>query len=372
MSPEQSAVVQLNMVSEIGPKKIVSLVNYFGSAVNVLNAGIGDLQKVEKITEKTALSIKKTADSKKIDNEIKLAKDNNINIVTYMDESYPEQLKDIYDFPPVLYIKGNLKKNDKVSVAVVGSRTPTNYGRSVTNHFCKYFAENDICVISGLARGIDTEAHQTVLKNNGRTIAVLGNGLLHYYPSENRKLQDQIGRDNVLISEFPLQQKPEKTTFPRRNRIIAGLSMATVITEAIIESGAMITAKLGLDYGRDVFAVPGSIFSNYSKGPNSLIKDGSLIALKPEDVVESIHSLSLWVTKKKKQKKLTTKNINDITNTRNLKVLKLIESAVDGISVDKLSQDTKIDIPELAMILMDLELDGFVRAMPGQVYIRNR
>lgn len=372
MTPEQSAIVQLNMVSEIGPKKLISLISCFGGAVNVLNAGADELKKTGNLTEKAASAIKKISDSGAIDEEISLAEKNNVKITTYIDPEYPAQLKDICDFPPVLYIKGTLKKNDNISVAVVGSRRPTNYGLSVTNHFCRYFAQNNICVISGLARGIDTEAHRSVLKNNGRTIAVLGNGLLHYYPPENRKLQDQIGADNVLISEFPMRQKPDKASFPRRNRIIAGLSMAAVVTEAALESGAVITAKLSLDYGRDVFAVPGSVFSNYSKGPNSLIKDGCLIALNPEDVVESMHSLSLWVRRQKKEKKLTTKNINDITNTRNLEVLKLIESAIDGMSVDALSERMKIDIPELAVILTELELDGFIRAVPGQLYIRNR
>ncbi len=371
MNGERSAVITLNTVAETGPRKIMSLINIFGCAQNVLNASEKDLTAAGQITQKAAAAIKKAAQSAAGESEIKLAAENEIEIITYNDQKYPADLKDISDFPPVIYVKGSFEKYDEIAVGVVGSRTPTNYGRAVTADFCRYFAQNGICVVSGLARGIDTEAHETVLKNEGRTIAVLGNGLLQCYPAENRKLQDKIGKSGVIVSEFPLRQKPDKSSFPRRNRIIAGLSKAVVITEAALESGAMITAKLAVDYGRDVFAVPGPVFSNYSKGPNSLIKDGAMTALKPEDVVDSMHVFASLVKRKNKNRKLTSKNINDITNTRNLNVLTIIGQAVEGVSVDKLSAETGIDIPELAMILMNLELDGFVRQMPGQIYIRN-
>ncbi|MDD3052915.1 MAG: DNA-processing protein DprA [Endomicrobiaceae bacterium] len=371
MDKEKLAIIKLNMVAELGPKKIVALSNYFGSAYNVLFASLKDLQMVDKITEKIALSIKHTVDSNIIDKEISLAKENGIDIFVYTEENYPLPLKDIYDFPPVLYVKGNIKKNDSVSVAVVGSRMPTNYGRAVTSTFCKYFAENEITVISGLARGIDTEAHQSILKYNGRTIAVLGNGLLEYYPKENKKLQDKISQNCAVISEFPLQQRPDKQHFPRRNRIIAGLSMATVVVEATASSGAIITAELATEYGRDVFAVPGPIFSAYSKGPNNLIKNGSLIALEPQDVVNEIQLLSTWVSKKKKQKKLKTENMSNIKDKNSINILKMIESSINGISTDELSEYFEIDIPELSTILVELELNGFIKAMPGQIYIRN-
>ncbi len=371
MDKEKLALIQLNTVCGLGPKKIVALTNYFGSACNVLSAGVKELQAVEKITEKTALLIKKSADSDDAYKEVLLAEENGIDIFVYTDKDYPFQLKDICDFPPVIYVKGSIKKNDAVSVAIVGSRMPTNYGRTVTSYFCRYFAENDITVISGLARGIDTQAHESVLKHSGRTIAVLGNGLLEYYPSENRKLQDKIAEKCALVSEFPLRQRPDKIQFPRRNRIIAGLAMATVVIEASDTSGAIITAKLALDYGRDVFGVPGPIFSAYSKGPNGLIKNGALIAIDPEDVVNGIYSLSKWVTENKKIKKTAITKSTVLKDKNSINILKMIKSSTNGISADELSGVSKIDIKELFSILMELELNGFIKSGPGQIYMAN-
>jgi len=371
MNKEKLSIITLNMVPELGPKKITSLINFFDGAYNVLNAGLKDLQSAEKITGKIAESIKKAADSNIAEKEISLAKDNGIEIFVYTEDNYPLHLKDIYDFPPVLYVKGKIIKNDALSVGVVGSRMPTNYGRTVTSSFCRYFAENEISVISGLARGIDTEAHQTALKYGGRTIAVLGNGLLEYYPKENMKLQDKISINSAVISEFPLKQRPDKYHFPRRNRIIAGLSMATLVVEAAASSGAVITAELAAEYGRDVFAVPGPIFSAYSKGPNNLIKNGSLIALEPQDIVNEIYSLSKWVNKRKQQKKLKNESMSDIKDKNSINILKMIKSSVNGISADELSETLEINVPELSSILIDLELNGFIKAMPGQIYIIN-
>jgi len=299
-----------------------------------------------------------------------LAKQHDIDIITYTDDNYPAQLSDIPDFPPVLYMKGKLHKSDKIAVSVVGARRATNYGISVTSNFCKYFAQNDICVISGLASGIDSQAHKATLENKGRTIAVLGNGLLENYPPENKKLQEKVATEGVLISEYSLFQRPDKMLFPRRNRIIAGLSMATIVIEAAQKSGSLITAELACEYGRDVFAVPGPIFSKYSQGPNGLIKNGSFIALTPQDIVEQISNLAVWVKERKKQKQLTFKNLNDISDSRSTEILKIINEAQNGVSIDKISQITKTEISDLAMTLMNLELKGLVKVMPGQVYIR--
>ncbi|WP_413853993.1 DNA-processing protein DprA [Candidatus Ruminimicrobium bovinum] len=373
MDKEKEAVITLNLNIELTPKRIISLINYFGSAVNVLNASISDLMSVDELPERIAVSTKKIAQSNRLEKELKLAKDNGIDIVTYKDDAYPEQLSDIIDFPPVLYMKGKFHKSDKISVSIVGARRATNYGISVTSNFCKYFAENDICVVSGLASGIDSQAHKATLENKGRTIAVLGNGLLECYPPENKKLQEKVATEGVLISEYSLFQRPDKILFPRRNRIIAGLSMATIVIEAAQKSGSLITAELACEYGRDVFAVPGPIFSKYSQGPNSLIKNGSLIALKPDDVVEAISNLALWVTQRNKKKKnLTIKTLNDITDSRNAEILKIINETQNGISIDELSLITKREIADLAMTLMDFELNGLVKVMPGQVYIRNK
>lgn len=371
MDKERLSVVALNSVSSLTPKKIISLIDYFGSAENVLSADAKEFQTVFEMPEKIVSEIKKVSDLSFAEREIDLAEKNNIKIVTYKDETYPEQLKNICDYPPVLYIKGNYdNKKDHVSVSIVGSRRATNYGKTVTDNFCKYFAQNSITTVSGLAGGIDTQAHVSTLKNSGKTVAVLGNGLLYYYPAENRKLQEQIYEKGAVISEFALNQRPDKINFPRRNRIVAALSLATVVVEAAIKSGSLITADLACDYGKDVFAVPGPVFSKYSQGTNNLIKSGAYIALTPQDVCEQ--NVFLYDTVKKIKKKKAAKNINSVFkgDKSSINVLKMIQSSINGLSLDEISAKTNIPVSQLSVILLELELSGYIKSVPGQIYIR--
>jgi len=285
MDKEQLAIIALNSICELEPIKISKLIEYFGSAYNVLLANTKYLETEFKLTSNLCSKIKKVSNLEFSKQEIDLANKNSIEIVLYNQQNYPKQLKNIYNAPLVLYVKGKLLEKDNLSVSVVGTRRPTNYGLSITEIFCKYFAQNNITTISGLARGIDAQTHKTTLKNSGRTIAVLGNGLLQYYPAENKKLQDEISNNGVLISEFSLNQRALPINFPRRNRIVAALSKATIVVESAIKSGSLITAKLACEYGKDVFAVPGPINSKYSQGPNDLIKQGAFVITEPEDIL---------------------------------------------------------------------------------------
>lgn len=371
MDNEKLSVVALNTIVDLVPKKLISLINYFGNANNVLNADIKELESVGGISDKIAKSIKSLANLDVANKEFDLAEKNSIKILTYLDEDYPSQLKNIYDFPPVLYIKGNFDKNDNLSVSVVGSRRPTNYGLIVTEKFCKYFAQNSITTISGLASGIDTQAHTSAIKNSGRTIAVLGNGLLECYPAGNRKLQDEIAEKGVIISEFPLKRIALPANFPRRNRIVAALSLATIVTEAAEKSGSLITAELACEYGKDVFAVPGPIFSKYSQGPNSLIKQGAFVALNPEDISEQVPLLSDYIRKNaKKKKKEIVKNLPLISQS-SINILKMIQSSAAGMSLDEISLKANVNVSEASAILLELELNGLIKTMPGQIYIRS-
>ena len=370
MDNDKLSIVALNTIIDLVPKKIISLIKYFGSASNILTADIKDLQAVDTISYNVAKIIKDLSIFDVANKEVSLAEKNNIKILTYLDEDYPSRLKDIYDFPPVLYIKGNMLKSDEYSVSIVGSRRSTNYGAIVTENFCKYFAQNSITTISGLASGIDTQAHKSTLRNSGRTIAVLGNGLLECYPAENKKLQDEIAEKGAIISEFPLTRRALPVNFPRRNRIVAALSLTTIVIEAAEKSGSLITAELACEYGKDVFAVPGPIFSKYSQGPNSLIKQGAFVALKPEDVVEQVCFLNDWVKKKaKKRKKEIEKNLPLISQS-SINILKMIQSSTVGMSLDEISLKTNINVSDVSVILLDLELSGLIKAMPGQIYIR--
>ena len=371
MDNEKLSIVALNTVIDLVPKKLISLINCFGNANNVLNVDIKELESVGGISNKVAKSIKNLSNFDVANKELALAEKNNIKILTYLDEEYPSQLKNIYDFPPVLYIKGNFTETDNFSVSVVGSRKPTNYGMIVTEKFCKYFAQNSITTISGLANGIDTQVHLSTLKNSGRTIAVLGNGLLECYPSGNKKLQDEICEKGVVISEFPLTRRALPVNFPRRNRIVAALSLATIVIEAAQKSGSLITAELACEFGKDVFAVPGPIFSKYSQGPNSLIKQGAFVALTPEDVTEQVVLLSDWVRKNTKKKKKEILKDLPLISQSSINILKMIQSSSTGMSLDEISLISNVSVSEVSEILLELELNGLIKTMPGQIYVRN-
>ena len=289
--------------------------------------------------------------------------------MTYIDDDYPSQLKTMCDYPPILYIKGKIDKNDINSISIVGSRRATNYGKIVTEQFCKYFAQQEITTVSGLANGIDTQVHISTIQSSGKTIAVVGNGLLECYPAGNRKLQEDISNNGAIISEFNLHQRALPINFPRRNRIIAALSQATIVVEAAIKSGSLITAELACEYGKDVFAVPGQIYSKYSQGPNSLIKQGAFIALNPKDIIEQNSILGNYVLKRKKTKNKTVKKDTSSMSASSINILKMIKSSFDGISLDEISLKANIAVSELSTILLDLELNGFIKSMPGQIYV---
>ena len=369
MDKERLSILALNTIIELIPKKIISLIEYFGSASNVLQTNIKEIRQVVDITDKTAQTIKERANLKFAQEELLLAQENNINVLTYLDDDYPSQLKTICDYPPILYIKGNLDKNDINSVSVVGSRRATNYGKIVTEQFCRYFSQHEITTVSGLANGIDTQVHISTIQSSGKTIAVVGNGLLECYPAGNRKLQEDISKKGAIISEFNLHQRALPINFPRRNRIIAALSQATIVVEAAIKSGLLITAELACEYGKDVFAVPGQIYSKYSQGPNSLIKQGAFIALNPKDIIEQNSILGNYVLKRKKIKDKTVKKDTSSMAEISINILKMIQSSLDGISLDEISLKANIAVSELSTILLDLELNGFIKSMPGQIYI---
>lgn len=360
MNEENMSIFKLFLASDIGIKRFFKLIDAFGSAKAAIKASKNDLLKIEGIGEKTAKEIENVRVSDKAEKEIALAKKNNINILLFNDPNYPEELNNYPDMPLVLYVKGNILPNDSNSIAIVGARKATNYGKTAAREFAGYFAKKGITVISGLARGIDTEAHLAALDNNGRTIAVLGNGLLVNYPPENRKLQEKIPEHGALISEFPLLMQPDRAAFPRRNRIVAALSKAVLVTEASEKSGAIITATIAAEYGKDVFAVPGSIYSELSKGTNRLIKDGAFPALKPED----IYGPSPLEKDSRTEPEGLEKNEKE--------VLKLIESCDEGTNFDTIANQLNIDVSNLSTIIFKLEISGLVRAMPGQIYIRVR
>ncbi|MDR1418654.1 MAG: DNA-processing protein DprA [Endomicrobium sp.] len=359
MNERDLSLFKLIFNTDISTAKLFKLLKKFGDIDTIAKLNKKDLMSINGIGNFLAEKIITSLNSDKTLKEFELAEKNNIKIILYNSNLYPKPLENLPDKPLVLYIKGNIRESDYNSISIVGSRKISNYGKTVTSDFASYFANLGVTIISGLARGVDALAHSCAIKNNSRTIAVLGNGLLINYPPENKTLQEEIAQNGAIISEFPLTQKPDKSTFPRRNRIVAGLSKATLVTEASLNSGALITARICADYGRDVFAVPGNIYSEVSKGTNELIQNGAGAALTPQ-YLANILGFTL------KNNKDTEKKLKGLE----LEVLNLIEDSENGIPLDLIVNKLNTNILETSCILLKLELTGFIKTAPGQIYFR--
>ena len=282
-------------------------------------------------------------------------------IITILNEGYPFLLKKIYDPPIILYKLGNFKKEDVNSIAVVGTRRPSDYGKKNAEKLCKDIIEKNITIVSGMARGIDSISHRTALINGGRTIAVIGSGLDVIYPPENKKLFSEIKNNGVILSEYSFGTKPDAMNFPKRNRIISGLSVGTVIIETGITGGALQTASFALDQGREVFSLPGNINAKTSEGTNRLIQKGEAkLITNIEDILSELN-LKLDSSLKKK------KSIEHIDlNIFEAKIINILND--DPVQIDKIAELTKLTTSDCLVHLLSLEFRGLVRQLPGKTF----
>lgn len=366
MPTELESWLILNQISVIGPVRFKRLLDFFGTAEKVLSVSMRDLMQVEGIEEQTARVIVDERGKIDVQKEIKNADDNGVRIITAFMDEYPQALKTIYDYPPVLYVKGRIKESDAVAVAIVGTRKITAYGKIVCERLAKDLSAEGITIVSGLARGVDMVAHKAAVEENGRTIAVLGNGLMHHYPPENRKLEEQISENGAVISEFSMNTKPDRQNFPRRNRLISGLSLGVIVIEADEKSGSLITAKYAAEQGRDVFAVPGNIFSKYSRGAHMLLKQGAGLVETADDIITGISVLENFVEKTKKNPGLIKENKSLSEDA------KLIFEAMsfEPVHIDLLSEKLQMPVEKVSAVLLELIINGFVSELPGKMYIR--
>lgn len=275
------------MTGVVGAIRYRRLAEKFGSLDNILSSSIDEIAQIDGFGYTTACQLK-SASIAKAKKELDLAEKMGISVIELSNESYPEPLKNIYDPPLVVYSRGSLDLRCIKGISLVGSRHATNYGIKTAFDFSYQLAGLGFTVVSGLAKGIDTQAHLGALKSGGETIAVLGSGIARIYPRENRWLAGQIADQGALVSEFPIMSDAVKTNFPRRNRIISALSYGTVVVEGSLTSGALITANFALEQGKEVFAVPGPLSSAMSKGPNVLIKQGAKLVEDVFDILEDI------------------------------------------------------------------------------------
>lgn len=372
----------LKLIPGLGNVGFVSLLSAFGSPAAVFQASLAELLQIAGVGPKIAQGIKKFAKWDVVEGELALAQKLRVSLVTCRDELYPSNLLNIYDFPPLLYVKGALRRED-VCIAVVGSRLASAYGRFSTERLCRELVAKGITVVSGLARGIDTAAHQGSLAAKGRTIAVLGCGLDIVYPPENKALFDKIPLQGAIITEFSFGTPPQGTNFPARNRIISGLALGVVVVEANYRSGSLITARVALEQGREVFAVPGSIDAEGSKGTNKLIKEGAKLVECAEDILEEIlpqirRKLAApspaqadkpavsadggpWEEKPSAPRQ-------EATTHEETKLLKHLSAA--PVNVDQLTALTGGKTGEILNALLLLELKGFIRQLPGKQFVR--
>lgn len=364
--PEKLYVAALDSIYGFGYKTVLMVINYFDTAKRAWNATEKELRDSgcpEKVVERLIFGRKKVNLEKMYDKILAQG----INLVTIFDPEYPQELKYIQNPPAVLYVKGNLPGDSKINIAVVGTRTATVYGIKTARRISAQLARRNICVVSGMARGIDTSAHKGAIEAEGRTIAVLGCGIDVVYPPENRVLAKDIRQHGAVISEFPLGTPPDKGNFPVRNRIISGLSRGVVVVEAPLRSGALITADFALDQGREVFAVPGPVFSRSSEGCNQLIKDGAKLVQGVEDILEGIWDVSTVEmmgggisTEFEKEKK---------RDPETEKILNLL--AGGPAFLDELCSHSGISPAEMNIVITKLELEGLVSKSGGRIFALN-
>ena len=287
--------------------------------------------------------------------------EHNMDIITILDEDYPKSLHHIYDSPKVLYIKGNLKEEDHLSIGIVGSRKSTAYGKWATEKFVKELVNMDVTIVSGLALGIDAIAHKTAIEEGGRTIAVLGNGIDTIYPKRNKALYGEIPKNGAILTEYTLGVPPLAYNFPQRNRIISGLSLGIIVIEAKEQSGSLITAYHALEQGKEVFALPGNINSIFSKGTNQLIKDGAKILMDIEDIIEEVYELK----EKLKEEKTVGIDYSELSDLE-IEILEIIKEG--PVHSDVIAFNTSMDISTINGILTILELKGFINELAGGVF----
>lgn len=349
--------VGFNKAPGVGPVKTRRLLDYFGdleaawrASANALAAAGLDRRAVE--------SVLATRAATNLDAEMARLDKSGIQVLTWDSPDYPSLLREIYDAPPVLYVLGELLPRDEWALAVVGTRRVTAYGREVTSRLAGELGRCGVTVVSGMARGVDSMAHRSALEAGGRTIAVLGSGLDVIYPAENRKLARQIVAQGALVSDYSLGTKPEASNFPARNRIISGLALGTLVTEAGMGSGALITADYALEQGREVFAVPGSILSRSNAGANNLIQQGAKLATSVQDILEELNLT--MIADQQEAREVLPANATEAT------LLDILSA--EPCHIDAIARGAELPVADVSAALTMMELKGMVRHAGGMQY----
>ncbi|WP_077367428.1 DNA-processing protein DprA [Anaerosalibacter sp. Marseille-P3206] len=356
----RETLIWLNSIF-ISNATIKVLLEYFDNIKDIWDVPSVEISKIKGIKEEVKEKILYNRNPEQLKIILEKIDELGINAVTILDENYPNRLRYIHNSPTILYCNGTLVEEDELSISIVGSRKSTSYGKWASEKFSKELASIGVTVVSGMAKGIDTCAHRGALDENGRTIAVLGSGVDVIYPRNNKKLYEDIIKQGVVMSEFPIGTQPFATNFPQRNRIISGISLGVIVIEATEKSGSLITATHALEQGKEVFALPGNINSIFSRGTNSLIKDGAKIVMDIEDILEEIYEL--------KERLCLLKNEEiDYSDLSPIEI-KIVDTLKERpIHCDNIVYLTGLDISTVISTLTILELKGIAKELPGRVY----
>lgn len=349
--------IGLSLVPEVGPVISRKLLSAFGSPENIFQAGMSELEAVKGLSREKAQSIRDFGQWDAADRCLDTLEKKSVQAVRCTDAAYPAQLREMPDAPIVLYMKGGYVPEDRFSIAVVGSRRHSHYGEAATQSLCGELSLRGFTIVSGMARGIDTLAHKSALASGGRTVAVLGSGIDVCYPPENRALMERIGNSGCVMTEFPPGTMPNRENFPRRNRIISGLSLGVLVIEATADSGSLITAQYALEQNREVFALPGNITSPHSEGTNELIRQGARMVLRPDDIIRELApQLKGFIREAEKVKADMTEEEGRICAVLSR----------EPKHIDSLSRDAGVAVNRLLNLLLSLELKGLVRQSHGK------
>ncbi len=359
-------------IGKLGNTRIRNILYKHSDPYDFFNCSQSELRKIDGIDYSISMEILGMRNKRKIIEEeagdlINESERKNINIVTILDDNYPDNLKKVFDAPVMLFYKGKLNNKDKYSLSIVGTRNPTEYGKYTCEKFTEKLCELGIPLISGFARGIDSIVHKVCLKKRNLTYAVFGCGVDVVYPSENRKLYSELIERGAVVSEFPVGSKPEKVNFPKRNRIISGISLGSLIIESGIKGGSLLTAEFAIDQGKEVFAVPGYINSKQSEGTNEIIKRGEAkLVTDIEDIISELEIKLRPVLKTDKSSK-EEKLAGDL-NESEKKIF--ISLDYEPVNIDTINENTGLSISECLVSLLSLEFKGLVRQIPGKNFMK--
>lgn len=366
----REALVALNLIEGVGPVRARQLLDHFGDAPAILSASHARLLQVRGIGEDTAQSISQWEKAVDLAGEMKRLSDFGCRVVVQSDGEFPAALREIYDPPLVLYVKGGLLPKDKNAVALVGSRQTTHYGIETARKLAYQLAYVGVTVVSGGARGIDTAAHQGALAAKGRTVCVLGTGINIVFPPENKELFDRIAANGAVVTQFPFNRNGDRQSFAIRNRIVAGMTLGTVVVEADLQSGALITSNFATEYGRQVFAVPGRIDSPRSRGCHDLIKKGAKLCEGAEDILSEFEYLFPASNRPPSPGETGVLPALELSEHEQ-KVYDTLR-ADDETSIDEAIRKSGLPASAVSVALLSLEMKRVVKQLPGKMFVRNR